>query len=133
MDDNTRVLAQLPGELPVSDIHGVDAHSAARQQDIGEAAGRGADVERNLAFDRYCEVIEGVGQLDPAAGNPRVIAPFEGERGVWGELFARLVNPPPDTADEPGEDQRVRFRAALDETLLYQKLVGPPLGRHCIH
>ena len=45
--DDARVLAQLPGELAVADIDGVDLPRAARQQHIGEAAGRGADIERD--------------------------------------------------------------------------------------
>ena len=41
------VLAQFPGELTAPDIDRVDPGGTARQQHVGETAGRGADVERD--------------------------------------------------------------------------------------
>ena len=45
-DDDARVAAQPPVELAVADVERDDACGAALQQDVGEAAGRRADVER---------------------------------------------------------------------------------------
>jgi len=47
--DDARVVAQPPVELAAADVDGVDAQGAARQQDLGESAGRGADVEADPA------------------------------------------------------------------------------------
>ena len=32
-------------QLAAPDVHGIDSPCAARQQDLGESAGRGADIE----------------------------------------------------------------------------------------
>ena len=51
MHDDPRVVAQPPVELPVADVERDDAHGAALQQHVGEAAGRGADVQALAALD----------------------------------------------------------------------------------
>ena len=43
---DARIAADLPVELAVADVERDDARGAALQQHVGEAAGRGADVER---------------------------------------------------------------------------------------
>ena len=43
--DDARIVAQPRVELPVADVDGDHARRAALEQDVGEAAGRGADVE----------------------------------------------------------------------------------------
>ena len=53
-DDDARVVAQRPVELAVADVERDDARRAALQQHVGEAAGRGADVERLAAARRRC-------------------------------------------------------------------------------
>jgi hypothetical protein len=58
-----------------------------------------------------------------------MVVPFDGKRRIRGELFARLFDPPPGAADNPGEDQRLRPRPAFGQTLLNEKLIGPPLRR----
>ena len=45
-DDDARIGAQPPVELAAADVERDDAGGAALQQDVGEAAGRRADVER---------------------------------------------------------------------------------------
>ena len=52
------ILAQLERELAVADVHRDDGLGAAAQQHVGEAAGRRADVHRELAFDREPEMLE---------------------------------------------------------------------------
>ena len=73
VDDDARILPQFPGELAMSDIDGVNPRRAARQQHVGKAAGRGADVEGRLAIDRDPEMIEGMGELDAPARHPGMV------------------------------------------------------------
>ena len=47
--DDARVAAERLGELAAAHVESVDAGRAALQQDVGEAAGRGADVEADEA------------------------------------------------------------------------------------
>ncbi len=62
-----RVLAERVGDLAVGDVDGRDAGGAALEQAVGEAAGRGADVEAVAARDLDRERLERVLELDPAA------------------------------------------------------------------
>ena len=54
-------------QLAVGDVERDDVRRAALEQAVGEAAGRGADVERATARDGDPERVERVGELDPAA------------------------------------------------------------------
>ena len=47
--DDARLAAQPRMQLTAADIDGIDAARAAREQHLGEAAGRGADVEADAA------------------------------------------------------------------------------------
>ena len=53
-DDDARIVAQRPVDLPVADVERDDARRAALQQDVGEAAGGRADVERLASRRRRC-------------------------------------------------------------------------------
>ena len=64
---HARVLAQAPVELAVGDVDRGDALGAALQQAVGEAAGRGADVEAVAPGDVDAERLERVLELDAAA------------------------------------------------------------------
>ena len=130
VDDDPRILAQLPGELAMTDIDGVNPPGTAIEQHLGEAAGRGADVEGDAPVDYDPEVIESVGEFDAAPRDPGMIAPLESERRFCCELFAGFVDAPFAAADQAGEDQRLRLGAALGETSLDEELIGPPLFSH---
>lgn len=123
-----RVLSQLPCELTVADIDGIDAPSAPRQQYIGKAARRSADVEPHSPFHGNPEMIKGIGELDAAPGNPRMLAALERQRCTLVELFAGFIDPPLPAADKTGEDQRLRFGPAFREALVDEELVGSALG-----
>ena len=81
VNNDPRVLPQLPGELTVTNIDGMDPPRTAIEQDLGKAARRGADIERNSPLDDDPEVVERVGELDTAARHPGMIAPLEHECG----------------------------------------------------
>ena len=63
---------------------------AARQQHVGEPAGRAADVHRDRAGGIEREVVERMRQLDAPARDPRMIAPAHFERGIGRDRLARL-------------------------------------------
>ena len=58
-------------KLVAPDIDGVDAGSAALEQHLGEASGRGANIERDEALRVEAEGVERRCQLEPAAGDER--------------------------------------------------------------
>lgn len=78
-------------ELPSADIDGIDLGRAAGEQHVGEASGRGADIERNPPRRLQPEGLQGGRELEPAAGDVG--------RG------ARL-----DLKDRAGGDQRPRLQ-----------------------
>ncbi len=61
------VVAQPPVELAVGDVERDHVRGAALQQAVGEAARRGADVERLAPRDVDRQRVERVGELDAAA------------------------------------------------------------------
>ena len=80
-----------------------------------------------LPSTAIAEMIEGMGELDAAARHPGMVGSRDAQRRISRELLARLVDPPPGAADDPGEDQRLRFRAAFGQALLDEELIGPRL------
>jgi hypothetical protein len=112
-----------PVELPVPDVDGIDTGRAALQQDVGEAAGRGADVERD-AIPRFdLEMIECMGELDPAARDVRHSRCPDLEREIRRHRLARLVEAPLAGKDPPGEDQRLCLGPAVGEAALEEQLI----------
>ena len=65
--DDARVGGELRVELAVADVDGEDLDRAAFEQHLGEAAGRGADVERHEALRRIAEAVERGDHLEAAA------------------------------------------------------------------
>ena len=87
---HARVVAQPRVQLAVADVDRDHARGAALEQAVGEAAGRGADVERSRARRVDAERLERVRELLAAARDePR--RPLDHELDVVGDLRARLV------------------------------------------
>ena len=72
---------------------------------------------------------DGVGELDPAAAHPGMVAPAHLERGIPGDLLPGLVDPRLAREHQPRHHQRLRPRAAFGEPALDQQLVDAALGR----
>jgi hypothetical protein len=66
-NNHALVIPQPPVELAMADVDGVYAPRAPLQQHVGEAAGRGAEVERRAARRIELEMIERMGELGAAA------------------------------------------------------------------
>ena len=62
-------LAELGVKLVAPDIDGEDAGSAALEQHLGEASGRGANIERDEALRVEAEGVQRRCELEPAAGD----------------------------------------------------------------
>ena len=112
MPTTAGVFAQTRVELAMADVDGVDAPRAARQQHIGEAAGRSADIETIEAMRIEPESVERRRELDAAARDPGMgrarcdrarpaATPSEGLRKTT-----------PSTDTRPGLDRRLRAGAA---------------------
>ena len=111
----------------MADVDGVDPGGAALQQHVGEAAGRGADVERHHARGIDAEMVEAVGELEPASGDVGRACAAHLERQVGGDALPGLVQPPLAGEDLPGQDQRLRLGAALGQPALDEQLIEAEL------
>ena len=106
-------------ELSMADIHGDDVGRTARKEDVGEASGRGADVEADEICRIEREGVERGGKLDSAARGPGV-GRLGFDRRVTRKLFRSLLKRDPADADEPRRNRGLsagatRKEAALDE------------------
>ena len=119
--ETTRVFAARRGvELSAADVDRNDLRRAARQEHVGEASGRGADVEADEARRIEREGVERRGELDPAARRPRM-GRLSLDRGILGHLLGRLLERGPANADQPGRDRGLRARPARKEAALDEK------------
>lgn len=99
------------------------------ETDVGETAGRRADVEDDFAAKILpAEVGERVREFDTAAADPRVIAALDGERHVLGEELPGFGDARVRGEDVARHDQRLRARAAFGEAARVQELIGADTG-----
>ena len=75
--DHVGARAQFRMQLTASDIDCVDLPRPALEQHLGEAAGRGADIESNPPRRIEAEMIERGRKLHTAARHPWMIASLE--------------------------------------------------------
>ena len=124
--DDARVASQRFGELPASHVESVDAGRTALQEDVGEAAGRGADVEAHEPARVDPEGIERGGELVAAPadeGLGLVHIDVGGRRDQVAGLAVvtgGVALPHPDLA---GQHERLRAAARLDQPALHEQLV----------
>ena len=69
--DHPFVGTQLPGQLAVARIHGVDLGGAVLEHAVGKAAGGGSDVGADHAGEVQAKDVHGLGQLQPAPAHIR--------------------------------------------------------------
>ena len=89
---HARVLAQLLGQLAVADVHRVHPGGAPGEEHIGEAAGRGADIDGHAAGRVDPERVEGGDQLVRSPAGPLPPAGHRDARPAVHEI-ARLEVP----------------------------------------
>jgi len=119
-DDDTWVVAEGPGELAFADVQGVDAGGAALEEDVGEAAGGGAGVEADLVGGIYMEGVQGVGELEAAAGD--VGEGFaDDDLGIWGDEGGRGFGDEAIDGDLAGADEGLGALAGGLEAAAYER------------
>ena len=122
MNDDARILAEAPIELALPDIDRVDPSRAALQVNVGEPAGRRADIDGDRPGDVEPERIESARQLvAPArdvlrAGIDRNVRILCHGRGR--PVGAATIDP-----HRARQDEGLRALAARRELALHQQLV----------
>src|SRR5262249_2202498 len=111
-------------QLPVADVEPDHARCTALEEDVREAARRGADVDAVEAGRVDAETVEPVRELLSAARDVRRRG-LDLELGALVHLLAGLVV----TVDEAGEHERLGLRARLREAALDEQDVEAFLHR----
>ena len=122
--------AQRPVQLAVGDVERDDVRGAALQQAVGEAAGRGADVQAAAPGGVDARRVERVGELDPAARD-EARALVDGHLDVLGDDLARLGRALAAAAAQAhlaGHDRRRGAGARGEEPALGEQGVEAELG-----
>ena len=120
-----RVVPQPRVQLAVPDIHGPDLGRAAGQQHLGEAARRGAEVERHQTGGVDAEDIERMHELQRRARDPGQRVSGHGQHRSGGHPQAGLVRDPAVQGHHAGGDQRLRPRPARRQPFGHQRLIEP--------
>ena len=113
------VAAELPGQLAVAHVHGVDLLRAVLQHTVGEAAGGGADVGADGAVQVDGEGGHGLLQLQPApahisqgmASHFYINCIFKRTSGLIFLLSVHIY--------DAGHDNRLRLLPGLRQILFY--------------
>ena len=88
-------------KLAAADIDRIDAPRAAREQHLGEAAGRGADIEADAARDIDAEMVERRRKLDAAARHPGMRGLARAALRRSRNLLGRLATGTPSAVTRP--------------------------------
>jgi hypothetical protein len=106
-DEDARVGAQAPIELPVADVERDDRACAALEQHVGEPARRRANVQRAAAAGKDAEGIERARELDAPAADVWMIRRGKRDALVGGDRRAGLRNDLTVDCDVSCENQRL--------------------------
>ena len=101
---------------------------AAAKEDVREAAGGSAHVERQPPDNRNGERVERVSELDAAASDVGMIGLDQRELGIPGYVRARFRDDLPVDAHLPGEDQRARPLPRRRKPLVDDRDIEPCLA-----
>ncbi len=110
-------------ELAIADVERADARRARLEKAVGEAAGRGSDVQAVLSLDVDGEGRERVGEL-LAAARDEARAGLDLDLRRLVHLLAGLCM----AGHLSGEDECLRLRARLGEPALDHEDIEPLLG-----
>lgn len=110
-------------QLVASHIHRINSRGGVRQTDLGETAGRGANVCDDRGAWRDFEHVDCVGQLRPRARNPRTWIANDLDFRVFADLERRLCGDRSVNSNRFGADQGLRPRAAGREPSRDHRLV----------
>ena len=106
VDEDARIVTKPPVELSAADVDGDDARRPAAQEDIGETAGRCADVERPASRRIDAECVERARQLHAAAADVRVIRRRQLDTRIGSDSGAGLGNDLAVDGHLAGQNQR---------------------------
>ena len=134
--DDALIALQLLCELVLADIDGEDFLRAALEQNLGEAAGRRAHVEADLALGGDAEMVERMDEFQAAARDEGIGPRLQRQLHARVQHVAGAFDLPVAGKDIAGADFGLGAVAAAEKALLHGQQVGAhlrarrrPLGR----
>ena len=124
------VAAELPVELTVADVHGVDLFRAVLQHTVGEAAGRRADVGADAVRERDGKRLHRLFELESAAADIAQRVSAHLEHRVGGDRRAGLIDLLPVHIDDAAHDARLRLGARFGKAARNERDVQSFLCTH---
>ena len=124
---DARVVAKGGGDLAVAGVDGEDVGGTVLEHAVGEAAGRGADVEAGLAHEVDLPVFEGGFELEAAAADVAEVGSEEAEDSSRVDRGAGLINLLLVDEDTAGEDESLGSLAGGCQGLVDEELVEADL------
>src|SRR5579871_194219 len=120
--DHPRIRAKRPRKLADADIDGMHPRRARLQQAVGEASGRGTDIQTNCAADVDMEMLECARHFVAAATHIRWRF-HECERAIRLDRAPGLVRLLPIDQHIARHDERLGLLAGFDETAFHEQAV----------
>ncbi len=102
----------------MADVDGVDLRGPIFEKDVGESAGRRADIGADFPGDIDLKMIERVRQFHPAAPDPRMLELRDAQLVVLVNLRTRFVGKLAVDENAARHDERLRLGARLDQAAL---------------
>jgi len=124
-DLDPRIGAQAGIDQPIADVDRGDVRRAALEQAVGEAAGRGADVEAAQPHGLQPEVVERGRELAPGARDERLRRTGDRERGVVRDSGSGLVDTPAGDRHQPRHHRPACLLPRVEQPALHQRLIEP--------
>jgi hypothetical protein len=103
--------------------------SAMGEQHVGEAAGRGPDVEPDSALRRETKMRETMGELQAAAGDPGVILALQRDPRILGQKLAGFLDAAGLGESLSRHDDGLRAGEAFGQPAIQQQAIGAPSAR----
>lgn len=122
--DDTRILPETPVELALPHVDRVNPDGTTLEEDVGEPARRGADVDRDLPRHVEAEGVERAGQL-VATSRDVLGSGVDRELRILGDGRGSAVSSAAIHTHDTGKDERLRALPAGRELALHQELVKP--------
>ena len=127
--DDAWIIPDLGMQLAVPDIHGVDAARAVLEYDIGESAGRCAQIKGNRALERGAERLDSGQEFEGAAADVREALDHAQVCLFRQELSGLAHDVVLPDAHFACEYEALGQRAAVAEALVNEKEIGRLLQR----
>jgi hypothetical protein len=128
-EGDARVVAKLLGDLTIAGVYGQDRSCPVLQHAVGEAAGRGSDVDAGEAGEIDRPMGEGVLELEAAAADVFEVGAEEADRGSGGDGGAGFVDALLVDEDAASEDEGLGAFAGDGVAMVDEKFVEANLFR----